>query len=85
MTSVGYGAGAFTSPVGPYARLGEKQGGRLVADDRWFEQIERLLLKPKERQKLAKRATKWGREQAISKHVKRWESALGAALERARG
>jgi glycosyltransferase involved in cell wall biosynthesis len=75
----------LASPVGPYAGLGEKQGGRLVPDDGWFEAIERLLVKPKERQKLAKRATRWGREQAISKHVKRWESALTAALARARG
>jgi glycosyltransferase involved in cell wall biosynthesis len=75
----------LASPVGPYVGLGEKQGGRLVSDDGWFEAIERLLRGPKERQKLAKRAAKWGREQAISKHVKRWESALSAALARARG
>ena len=27
----------LASPIGPYAGLGERQGGRLVADDRWFE------------------------------------------------
>jgi len=75
----------LASPVGPYARLGEKQGGRLVPDDRWYEEIERLLLHPRERRKLAKRAARWGRAQAISANVGLWEDALKAAIARARG
>jgi hypothetical protein len=75
----------LASPVGPYARLGERQGGRLVPDDRWYEEIERLLVRPRERRKLAKRAARWGRGQSISANVRLWEDALRAAIARARG
>jgi hypothetical protein len=54
----------LASPVGPYASLGEKQGGRLVPDDGWCEALGRLVEKPRERRKLAKRARTWGRAQA---------------------
>jgi hypothetical protein len=33
----------LASPIGPYAGLGEKQGGRLVPDGRWFEELDRLI------------------------------------------
>lgn len=66
----------LASPVGPYASLGEREGGRLVPDDGWFEAIGRLVEKPRERRKLAKRARKWGREQAISANATRWEQAM---------
>ena len=49
----------LASPIGPYAGLGEQQGGRLVADDRWYEELVRLIEKPRERRKLAKRGAKW--------------------------
>lgn len=74
----------LASPVGPYRDLGEAQGGRLVPDDGWHEAIERLLTRDRERRKLAKRATRWGRDQAIGKHAQAWEVALQAAVERAR-
>jgi glycosyltransferase involved in cell wall biosynthesis len=75
----------LASAVGPYLGLGEQQGGRLVPNDRWYEEIERLLLKPRERRKLAKRALRWGRAQAISANVRVWEDALRGAIARARG
>jgi glycosyltransferase involved in cell wall biosynthesis len=75
----------LASDVGPYRGLGEQQGGRLVANDRWYEEIERLLAKPRDRKKLAKRARRWGREQAISANAKLWEDALNGAVARARG
>jgi glycosyltransferase involved in cell wall biosynthesis len=75
----------LASPVGPYASLGERQGGRLVPDDGWAEALGRLVEKPRERRKLAKRARKWGREQAISMHAERWERALTDAVVRAGG
>jgi len=74
----------LASPIGPYASLGEQQGGRLVTDDRWCEELVRVVEKPRERRKLAKRARRWGREQAISANVGLWEEALTAALARAR-
>jgi glycosyltransferase involved in cell wall biosynthesis len=75
----------LASPVGPYAPLGEKQGGRLVPDDGWADALVRLAEKPRERRKLAKRARKWGREQAISANAGLWERALAQAVERAGG
>jgi hypothetical protein len=75
----------LASPVGPYASLGEKQGGRLVADDGWAEAIGRLVEKPRERRRLARHARKWGRAQAVSANVELWERALTAAIVRAGG
>ncbi|MGN6189906.1 MAG: hypothetical protein ACTHOE_13510 [Conexibacter sp.] len=75
----------LASPIGPYATLGEKQGGRLVPDDGWAEAIGRLVEKPRERRKLAKRARGWGREQTISAHAERWERVLQEAVVRAGG
>jgi hypothetical protein len=75
----------LASPIGPYASLGEKQGGRLVADDGWAEAIGRLVEKPRELRKLAKHARKWGRAQAVSANAELWERALTAAIVRAGG
>ena|GEM_PF-1663080 len=72
----------LASPVGPYASLGEREGGRLVREHEWVDAIGRLVEKPRERRKLAKRARKWGREQAISANVRLWEDAIVAAIER---
>jgi hypothetical protein len=72
----------LASPVGPYASLGEREGGRLVPDDGWFDAIARLVEKPRERRKLAKRARKWGREQAISANAGLWEKALAETIVR---
>jgi len=75
----------LASPVGPYAALGEREGGRLVTDDGWAEALGRLVEKSRERRKLAKHARKWGRAQAISANIKLWEDALVAAIVRAGG
>ncbi len=73
----------LASPIGPYADLGEDEGGRLVPDDRWLEEIERLVLDHKARRKLAKRAVKWGQRQTIAANVHVWEETLREAAERA--
>jgi glycosyltransferase involved in cell wall biosynthesis len=75
----------LASPIGPYAGMGEQQGGRLVPDDGWYAALERLVLKPRERRKLAKRAAKWGREQTIGANAAVWEKALEGAVARAAG
>jgi hypothetical protein len=75
----------LASPVGPYLRLGEKQGGRLVADDGWAEALGRLVEKPRERGKLAKRARKWGQSQSVAANAELWERALSDAIRRAGG
>lgn len=74
----------LASPVGAYPGLGEAQGGRLVADDEWYEAIERLVTRDRERRRLAKRAARWGRSQTIGKHAQAWEVVLQDAVERAR-
>jgi hypothetical protein len=70
----------LASPVGPYCEMGERQGGRLVPDDCWHAELVRLLEKPRERRKLAKRAGKWGKSQMISRHAGAWEQAFGEAI-----
>lgn len=75
----------LASPVGPYAQLGERQGGRLVPDDGWADALGRLVQKPRERRKLAKRARAWGREQAMSANAGLWEAAFVEAIARAGG
>jgi glycosyltransferase involved in cell wall biosynthesis len=74
----------LASPIGPYRGLGEKQGGRLVPDDRWHEELVRLIEKPKDRQKLAKRASKWVTQQTLGRRISEWEDAFAAAVERSR-
>lgn len=69
----------LASPVGPYARLGEKEGGRLVPDDRWFDELDRLVAKRRERSRLAKRGLKWAQTQGIDAAADRWERAYAEA------
>ncbi|MBS1870763.1 MAG: hypothetical protein JSS99_14000 [Actinobacteria bacterium] len=74
----------LASPVGPYLGLGEREGGRLVADGDWHAALTRLVDGPRERARLAKRGRKWARGHAMSRNVKRWEAALGDAVQRRR-
>jgi len=74
----------LASPIGPYRGLGEKQGGRLVADERWHEELVRLIERPKDRQRLAKRASRWVEQQTLGRRAGEWEDAFGAAIERSR-
>ena len=75
----------LASPVGPYALLGERHGGRLVPDDGWCEALGRLVSKPRERRKLARHARKWGHRQSVGANAGLWEDALTGAIERAGG
>ncbi len=74
----------LASPIGPYADMGERQGGRLVADDRWHDELVRLIEKPKDRRKLAKRGERWVAGETLSRNAQAWEAALASAVERAR-
>jgi glycosyltransferase involved in cell wall biosynthesis len=77
------GAAWLASPIGPYIGLGEKQGGRLVADDGWYDALARLVDRPRERAKLAKRAGKWVAGETLSKHARTWEAHFEQAIGRA--
>ena len=74
----------LASPIGPYAGLGGQQGGRLVADDRWFEQLDALVRGDRARRRLAKRASRWGRSQLLSRNVANWERAFERIVGRSR-
>lgn len=74
----------LASPIGPYAGLGEKQGGRLVPDDRWDDELERLMGDARARRKLAKRGVKWADGQRLRRNMDGWTAALERAAELAR-
>jgi glycosyltransferase involved in cell wall biosynthesis len=74
----------LASPIGPYAGLGEKQGGRLVPDDRWFEELDALVRDERARSKLARRAESWGYSQRLSPNLEQWERAYRYAVGQAR-
>ena len=68
----------LASPVGSYADLGEEEGGRLVADDEWFDALDELIRSRRDARKLAKRAKAWAKRETI------WNMAprVGAAVPR---
>lgn len=74
----------LASPVGPYPALGERQGGRLVADDGWHDALTELIVDRKLRQKLAKRAQKWARKQTTEANIAPWERLFSDVANRAR-
>ena len=82
-----YGAAGLAwlaSPVGAYRALGERHGGRLVADDAWADALDRLITRRRERRKLAKRAARWARGETIRRNVGRWLAVYEAAIAAAR-
>lgn len=74
----------LASPIGPYAGLGEKQGGRLVPDDRWHEELSRLIGDARARRKLAKRGLKWARGETAVAGAAEWERVMDACRASAR-
>jgi glycosyltransferase involved in cell wall biosynthesis len=73
----------LASPVGAYVGMGEEQGGRLVPDDRWYEELEALILDRDARRRLAMKGRRWAQTQSIDQHIDRWEQTFEAAIERA--
>lgn len=74
----------LASPVGPYAGMGERQGGLLVPDDGWHAALDRLVTDGRARRRLAKRGAKWVRGEGVDAHAGEWEAALRDAAERGR-
>lgn len=66
----------LASPVGPYRSMGERQGGRLVPDDGWYDALTQLIVNERDRRKLAKRAAKWVKGEGIEQNVSAWETVL---------
>jgi glycosyltransferase involved in cell wall biosynthesis len=75
----------LASPVGPYAGLGEAQGGRLVPDDGWFDALERLVTDRRERRRLARSARAWAKRQTVDAVAARWEEVFADAAGLASG
>ncbi|MDW5593510.1 hypothetical protein VSS74_04125 [Conexibacter stalactiti] len=75
----------LASPVGPYAGLGEAQGGLLVADSDWFDAIDALVRDPYRRAELAGRARAWAKTQTVAGLGGEWERAFREAAVHARG
>jgi hypothetical protein len=78
------GAMWLASPVGPYARMGEEQGGLLVRDDDWLPALEALLRDADRRRALQASARAWAQGQTIRAGAARWQAAYRQAVERAR-
>lgn len=72
----------LASDVPAYAGLGEKQGGRLVADAGWHAALDTLLRDAKARVRLSKNAGKWAKTQRIDQHAAEWERVFEATLKR---
>jgi len=78
------GALWLASPVGPYAGMGEEQGGLLVRDDEWLVALEALLRDADRRRTLTEAARAWAQGQTIRAGAARWQAAYQDAVERAR-
>jgi hypothetical protein len=81
-----YAAGGvpwLASPIGPYRGMGEEQGGRLVPDYGWSEQLSALVTDHAARGALADCAGAWGRTQTVVGNVHEWEAVFAEAAERA--
>ena len=74
----------LASPIGPYAGLGEQQGGRLVTDDGWAAAIEALMNEADTRRVLAQRGIRWAAGETIEAHIDVWEGIFEEAAAHAR-
>lgn len=72
----------LASPVGEYAKLGAKQGGRHVSDDSWGDALGELVERRRDRVILGTRGRLWARRQTIELHVHRWQDTFEATIAR---
>jgi glycosyltransferase involved in cell wall biosynthesis len=72
----------LASPVGPYAALGEHEGGQLVSDSDWATAFERLVEDFALRRRLARNARSWAASQSLAVAAAKWERVYRAALRR---
>jgi len=75
----------LASPVGPYAGMGEHEGGELVADGDWCDAFLRIVEDYPRRRRLAANARRWSAAQSLSVIGARWESVYRSALATAAG
>lgn len=70
----------LASPVGPYAGLGPKQGGRVVPDGEWYEALRWMIVKEDQRKRLAGNGLAWARETSIKAVGPEWERVFSEAI-----
>lgn len=70
----------LASDLTPYAHLGPDQGGRLVADDQWLAELQRLVRDESGRQALAERARAWAATETTDVIAERWERVYREAM-----
>lgn len=75
----------LASNTGPYAHLGERQGGRLVSDDGWFDALDELITDAGARRDLAQAGQGWALTQTIDAIAPDYEKFLSDVVERATG
>jgi hypothetical protein len=73
----------LASPRGPYAGLGERNGGLLVDDDAWGSALDALIRDKRARKNLAKAGRSWAKTQTIDRQADRFEALLRTAAQRA--
>jgi len=70
----------LASPVGSYRHLGKEEGGRLVADDEWFDALDELIRARRERAKQGRRAKAWARRETLWEMAGVWERVFTDAV-----
>jgi len=70
----------LASPVGSYEHLGQNEGGRLVADDEWFDALDELIRSRRGRARQARRAKAWAGRETIWNMADVWEDAFAGAV-----
>ena len=70
--------------IGPYALLGERQGGVLVPDDGWFDALDAIVRDTRRRRRLARAAIEWAKAETIDANGHLWEAVMQEAIARAR-
>jgi hypothetical protein len=78
------GAMWLASPVGPYADMGQEQGGILVEQGDWRRVLGDVVDNARRRAELAERARAWARSQSADRGAELWESLLLRAVAAAR-
>jgi glycosyltransferase involved in cell wall biosynthesis len=81
----GAGTPWLASPIGPYAGLGEAQGGRLVADGDWAAALHGLIVDEAARRRLAANGRRWAAEEVVLEHVDELERLFEHAAAVAAG
>jgi glycosyltransferase involved in cell wall biosynthesis len=73
----------LASPRTPYFGLGKDQGGLLVADGDWGDQLAALIRDARLRKRLARNGRSWAKSQTIDAVADRWERIYASAADAA--